>query len=327
MDDIRYEDVCISSRIRFARNIAEIPFPNASKEDNNKVISKVREALGNKYLECDFDSFNDAEKQSYVEKHIVSREFAESKLPHALFSDKDGDVRIMVCEEDHIRIQSITRGLSLTEAYNSACRADEILSEGLNIAYDDNLGYLTKCPTNLGSAMRASVMLFLPGLSLTKRIRSILSQLSKLGVAVRGIYGEGSEALGYIYQISNRETMGLTESDILEKIDEISKQIIQLERKARADLSDSLGDDLIDRVMRSLGTAKYAHLLSLTEFMNAYADIRMGISLGIIRDIDYVTVDKLFSDVMPGAIIAKSACERTESALSKERAKRIKEYL
>ena len=324
MSNERNEDVVISSRVRFARNLRDIPFSGKGSE---KAVEKVKKALAGKYAICDFDAFTDAEKQSYVEKHIVSREFMQRKTPHALFSNKDGVLRIMVGEEDHIRLQAITRGFSLDEAYKSACKADDLLSSKLDIAYDEKLGFLTRCPTNLGTGMRASVMVFLPGLTLANRIRPLLSQLAKIGIAVRGIYGEGSEAQGCIYQISNRETLGITEEETISKITEITTQVISLERKAREDLKKTLGDKLIDRVMRSLGKLKYAHMLSLSEFMECWADIRMGLSVGIIKELDLTALDMAFAEVMPGTLSARSGCEQSDAALSLERAKRVKELI
>ena len=324
MNNMKNEDVVISSRVRFARNLKDVPF---SAKGIESAVVKVKDAIGDKFAQCDFDAFSDTEKQSYVEKHIVSREFMQSKTPHALFSDKDGVLRIMAGEEDHVRIQAITRGFSLDEAYNAACEADDLLSSKLDIAYDEKLGFLTRCPTNLGTGMRASVMVFLPGLTLAKRIRPLLSQLAKLGIAVRGIYGEGSEAQGCIYQISNRETLGITEEDTIAKISEITSQVITLERKAREELKDALGDRLIDRVMRSLGKLKYAHMLSLSEFMECWADIRMGASIGIVKELDYTSLDTAFAKVMPGTLSARSGLEQNEGALALERAKRVKELI
>ncbi len=321
-------DVALSSRIRFARNIADYPFtgkcdPTSAKE----IIEKIRSALGESYNELDFSSIDEIKAGAFVENHSISRDFAASKLPHSLFTDCENKVKIMACEEDHIRLQAISKGLSLEEAFKNACEADDKLSTVLNIAYDDRLGYLTHCPTNLGCAMRASVMLFLPALTAQNKIRSVISQLSKFGIEIRGLYGEGSDALGCLYQISNQESLGISEEAVISKLNEIIAQVIKLERNARNELYRNSPDTITDRALRSLGVFKYSHMLDSAEFMRCYADIRMGVSLHIIKDIDYDTIDRAFTEVMPYTLMKHSGKKMNEHERDLARARRIKELL
>ena len=321
-------DVVISSRIRFARNIADYPFINKCDETSAKeIIEKIRNVLGESFTEVNFSSINETEAASYVESHGVSRDFIKSKLPHSLFTDVDGKVKIMACEEDHIRLQVIYDGFSLEDAYKDACEIDDLLSSNLNIAYDDTLGYLTQCPTNLGCAMRASVMMFLPALTAEKKIKPLINQLSKLGLTIRGIYGEGSDALGCLYQISNQESLGITEDSIISKLSGIVGQIIELERAAVNEIYNAYQDKITDNVMRSLGILKYSHMLDSSEFMRCYSDIRMGISLNIIKDIDYETIDQTFTKVMPYTLMRHFKKDMDERERDLARAKRVKELI
>lgn len=328
MKTLNDNDVVISSRIRFARNIADYPFMNKCDVTSaNEIIEKVRTLLGDSFKEINFSSINELKAASYVENHMVSRDFIKSSLPHSFFTDSERKVKVMVCEEDHIRLQVIEKGLSLDNAYKEACKTDDLISAGLNIAYDNNLGYLTQCPTNLGCAMRASVMMFLPALTAENKIKSLINQLSKLGLVIRGIYGEGSDALGCLYQISNQESLGITEEGIIDKINGIIGQIINLEREARNEIYNTYSDKIIDNVMRSMGVLKYSHMLESSEFMRCYSDIRMGISLNIIKDIDYDTIDNAFNEVMPYTLMDHYGKQMNDRDRDLSRAKRIKELV
>ena len=321
-------DVAVSSRVRFARNIADYPFagkcdPTSAKE----IIEKVRGVLSDGYEETDVDRLDEISRGSLVEDHSISREFADSDLPRALFTSDDGRVKIMVCEEDHIRLQAITPGLSLDEAYKEACKADDLISSKLNIAFDDELGYLTHCPTNLGTGMRASVMLFLPALTETGKIRALSSQLSKLGVTVRGSYGEGTEALGCLYQISNTETLGVTEESVIAKLNDLIGRIAQFERDARKKLYESAPERTEDRCLRALGVLTYSRMIVSAEFMRCYADLRTGISLGLTDGVSIEDLDRAFIEVMPYTLMKHMGGSADASSRDLARAKWIKELI
>ncbi|MBQ7161664.1 MAG: ATP--guanido phosphotransferase [Clostridia bacterium] len=322
------KDVAVSSRVRFARNIADYPFyGKCDPTSANEIISKVRDALGEGYSEMDLSEKDELTVGSMVEDHSISREFANSELPHALFTSENGEVKIMACEEDHIRLQVITDGLSLEKAYEEACEVDDLLASKLNIAFDDNLGYLTHCPTNLGTGMRASVMLFLPALTETGKIRSVSTQLSKLGMTIRGLYGEGSEALGCLYQVSNTETLGVTEESVISNLKDVIEKLIELENEARKRICDSDPDRFADRAFRSLGVLKYSRMIDSSEFMRCYADIRVGVSLGLINDVDLDALDRAFIEAMPYTLMKHMGKKADSVERDLARAKRIKELI
>ncbi len=297
-------DVVVSSRIRFARNIADYPFDSKlDKTSCEEIIEKVTNALGDGFKKFDFCDISVNEAASFMEKHYISPEFIKKKTPHTLLIDDEKEVAVMVCEEDHIRLQCILPGLALEEAYQKACCYDDMLDEKLNIAFDEKLGYLTHCPTNIGLGMRASVMLFLPALTMTRSMDNLSVQLSKYGLIIRGMYGEGSEPDGCLYQISNRVTMGVTEEDTIKRLNDIIKQIIEKERKAREALKSDSYSKLADRVGRSFGVLKYARIISSKEFMKLFADVRLGIAMGFIDDLSYERLGDIMIGVLPANLI------------------------
>ena len=315
-------DVVLSSRIRFARNIKDYPFATKLDETScREIIEKVEKVLSD-FKKTDLTDIDPTEAQAYVESHTVSPEFAVSTLPHALL--EKGDAKVMVCEEDHIRSQVIKRGFTLNEAFAEACEVDDKLLSNLRIAYDEELGFLTHCPTNLGSGMRASVMMFLPGLAMTGELKGIVSQLSKLGLTIRGIYGEGSEAWGYLYQISNAETMGAAEEATVSRLCDIVTQIIARERSARERIK-AAGVRNYDPLCRALGILKYAHTLTSKEFIELYSKVRLGIAIGVIDEVGYETLDRLFVSVMPATLSQGQRLNESERDI--KRAEVVKEKL
>ncbi len=300
-------DVVVSSRIRFARNIADYPFDTMIDETScREVIEKVESALGDGFEKIDVSALSSVEAYALVEKHYISPNFAKKRRPHALLKNKKQNVSVMVCEEDHIRLQCILPGLSLDEAYRTSCVYDEMLDEKLNIAFDSELGYLTHCPTNLGLGMRASVMLFLPALTMTRSIERLSVQLSNLGLVIRGMYGEGSEPDGCLYQISNRVTMGVTEEDTIKKLNDIVMQICEKERAARNNIKSDSYSALADRVGRSYGILKYARIISSKEFMRLFSDVRLGIALGITEGLTYEKMGEIMIGVLPANLILRN---------------------
>ena len=316
-------DVVVSSRVRLARNLADYPFePRLTPEQAKEICEKLKTIYSDGWRYTDFSALSPAEKRSYGEKHLVSPAFAGKKTPCALFARNS--VYIMALEEDHLRIQSIYPGLALDEAWHDAAEADRQLDENANVAYTEKLGYLTHCPTNLGSGMRASVMMFLPGLAMTGELKGIVSQLSKLGLTIRGIYGEGSEAWGYLYQISNAETMGAAEEATVSRLCDIVTQIIARERSARERIK-AAGVRNYDPLCRALGILKYAHTLKSKEFIELYSKVRLGIAIGVIDEVDYETLDRLFVSVMPATLSQGQRLNESERDI--KRAEVVKEKL
>lgn len=300
-------DVFISSRVRFARNIKDYPFDSLLDETSAKeIIEKVENALGKEYKKVDFSKCDQSLCGVYTEKHFISPEFAHKKKPHALFENENNTLEIMVCEEDHLRIQSIKSGLALEEAFEEASYAEQLLDEKLNIAFCEELGYLTHCPTNLGTAMRVSVMMFLPALTSKGAINGLSRQLSKLGLIMRGMYGEGSSPDGCMYQISNSVTMGITEEETLQKLRKISMQICDSERKAREEMKSDMYDRIYDKVCRAYGILKYSRMMSSSEFLTLFSDVRLGISLGMIDELSYEKLGEILIGILPSNLIYNS---------------------
>ncbi|MBQ4561597.1 MAG: ATP--guanido phosphotransferase [Clostridia bacterium] len=315
-------DVVLSTRIRFARNIKDYPFASRLDATSCREIIEKVEAVLCGFEKTDLTDTDPLKAQCYVEAHRISPEFAVSSLPHALL--EKGDTRVMVCEEDHIRLQVIKRGFELDSAFAEACVSDDALLSGLRIAYDEELGFLTHCPTNLGNAMRASVMMFLPALAMTGELKGIVSQLSKLGFTIRGIYGEGSEAQGYLYQISNSETMGLTEEATVSRLGDVVTQIIGHERNARERIK-AAGVKAYDPLCRAFGVLKYSCTMTSKEFIGLYAKVRLGVAIGVVNEIGYETLDSLFTAVMPCTLAEGERL--SEAQRDKKRAEVIKEKL
>ncbi|MBQ7292906.1 MAG: protein arginine kinase [Clostridia bacterium] len=320
----------LSTRIRFARNLADYPFGSRlSAEKANEIIEKLAPTFENiGFKKIDFTKISKLEALSYLEKHYVSREFTEKKTPHALMLNEPCGYAVMLCEEDHIRMQCILPGLALDEAYASICKLDDTLDSSFEIAYNEELGYLTHCPTNLGTGMRASVMMFLPALTMGGQINGLSNQLSKIGLTMRGFYGEGSSAQGAIYQISNQITLGITEEDSIKKLQDIVKQITEQETELRKLITSEKNPELIDRISRAEGILRHAFMISSSEFISAFSDVRLGIDLGIIRSIDLKTLGELFIEVMPATLsLSAENPPKTQKERDILRAERIKSRL
>jgi len=307
----------ISTRIRFARNIDKVPFaPIMTEAQAKDLIERTNTILST--CNCtfvDFSSLSNVEKESYIENHMASPEFSNNPMPHALFIEKNTNLSIMVNEEDHFRIQSICKGFDLKQAYQNASLIEKRIDEEFHFAKNNELGYLTHCPSNLGTAMRASVIVFLPALTKKRYISSLSDKLNNYGFTIRGFYGEGSEALGCLYQISNKETLGITEQQTLLKLENTISFVLDAEDKAKQSIQKEDLDTLSDEIMRSYGIASYCKMLSTKEFFNLYANIRMGIDIGLIIS-NIEELDKLLIECSPATLTLKyhkeinSICDR-----------------
>ncbi|MBQ9785179.1 MAG: ATP--guanido phosphotransferase [Clostridia bacterium] len=323
-------DTVISSRVRLARNISGYPF--ASRLDANganEIIEKVSAPLeASGFRKIHFSDLSPVMATSYVERHYVSPEFATKETPHALLLQESSGLAVMVCEEDHLRIQSILPGLALEEAYKNASLTEKRLDEDFDFAYSEKLGYLTHCPTNLGTGMRASVMMFLPALTRGGYMNSLANQLSKIGLTIRGLFGEGSGSAGSMYQISNQITLGITEEETLRKLTDAVHQIAESEQKARKAITGDDLDRLTDRIKRSEGVLKYAHMMTSSEFIKLFSDVRFGISLGLVTDITYEQLGTLLVEVMPATLtLSSESTPKSEGARDKLRAQKIQNVL
>ncbi len=306
----RCGDIVCSTRVRLARNLVQYPFPDrASPEQKAEIEKKVQAALlsGNSVLRDQFrfislEKLSDEEAVSMVERHIVSPAFISDRRGKGILMSDDESISIMINEEDHLRIQVMKEGLSLQEAAETADRIDTLLSESLQYAFDPELGYLTQCPTNLGTGMRASVMLHLPALTEGGAMSRISSNLSKLGLVLRGSYGEGSQSVGCYYQLSNQITLGLSEKEAIGNLEAIAEQVIDEERKAREKLSESIA--VQDKINRAVGVLKTARLLSCSEFMDLTSYIRFGLSAGILSGLTPEELNGLSTRVQPATLMA-----------------------
>ena len=304
-------DVVVSTRVRLARNLKQYPFPaRASASQREAVERQVKDALlsGNSILSKEFrfvplENTTQEEAVSLVERHIVSPEFIADRRGKAVLISADESISIMVNEEDHLRIQVLREGFSLKEAAETADRIDTLLSENLDFAFDPELGYLTQCPTNLGTGLRASVMLHLPGLTESGAMPRIASNLSKLGLTIRGTYGEGSKSIGALYQLSNQITLGLSENEAIENLRSITVQLMEEERKARAQMSEEIAWQ--DKIDRAAGVLKSARVLSSSEFMELLSYIRLGLSTGVLQGVTTQELNALMVNAQPATLMAR----------------------
>lgn len=299
-----YSTTVVSTRIRLARNFDNMPFPNLLKRNHpmlEKNIGEVFNLANKKYGEAIFhqiDRLSDVDKQALLERHLISPNLMRNDLTGALVLVKDKHLSIMLNEEDHIRAQCLLDGFKLNEAYEILNDFDIELGKVAPIAFDSKLGYLTSCPTNLGQGMRASVMLFLPALTISEQLGGIIKTIETAGLTVRGVYGEGSESMGCMYQISNQRSLGISAEEILERVSIVVKNVCEREEIMRKSLYKSMGVDLEDRIMRSLGKLLYARKISSDEFMNDISMVKFGIALEIC-DYDIQSINKLIDKAQP----------------------------
>ena len=321
-------DVVVSSRVRLARNLADYPFGDRLNEPSAKeIIEKVKGVFDEKddYKFTDFASLDKISRSAEAARHKVSPEFAASDSPRALIESDSKNTYIMVLEEDHIRIQSVKPGFALEEALDAAFEADGMIDSALRVAYDEKLGYLTHCPTNLGTGMRASVMMFLPALTYAGGMRSLQNGLGKIGLTIRGMDGEGSNADGCLYQISNQVTLGTSEDEIVSKLSKIVENIEEQERTLRKKLKEDARFE--DRVMRAYGTMLYATLIDTNELTKLYADVRLGVSLGLIENVTTRQLDEMLVCGMSGVLMSEDENVRTPAQRDRARADMIRKKL
>jgi protein arginine kinase len=300
-----HRDIVITSRIRLARNLVDEPFPGwAKKERRAAVLDALQpkvEALP-EMKECfaeDMANLDQIKKQVLVEKHLISREQAAKSAGSAAVINREQSISIMINEEDHLRMQSIRSGLDLQQAFAALDRVDTELSEQVRFAYDGKLGYLTACPTNLGTGMRASAMLHLPGLYLSETINQVITAVQKIGLAVRGLYGEGTEALANLYQISNQYTLGESETGLIAKLETVIEKIITHERNARQKLLQDHPTKVSDQIGRAYAILRYAHILESKEAFTHLSMLRMGSDLGLLPVEHGQMLDTILVEIQP----------------------------
>ena len=313
-------DVAVSTRVRIARNLSGYPFPGRlSAEQEKEICSRVAAIYkGKEWKINDLSKLSKAERESLADKHIISRELAEKEGMSEYISNKAGDVNIMLLEEDHVRIQAIEPGFNVKTAMEKAYKAEEILDKNAEIAYSEKYGYLTHCPTNLGTAIRISVMLHLPSYTKAGQIRELALQLAKLGLTIRGEDGEGSSASAYLYQISNQITLGVSEDEIVERIEKIIGQIIEGERSMHEKLAESSKSAIRESARRKYGMLMYSESISSKELTSYYSDLRLAAASGLIK-LPVEKLDELMIRSKPYTIEAEH--KNTSSPEERDRAR------
>jgi len=300
-----HDRIVMSSRVRLARNLKDAAFPGwAKKPERIRVFELIRPAVeGLPEMKDAFseamDNLNALDKQILVERHLISREHAAKSSGSGLVLNRDETFCVMINEEDHLRMQALRPGLQLRQAWNAIDRLDSELEQKLNYAFNNDLGYLTACPTNLGTGIRVSAMLHLPGLVLAEQINPIIQSVNKLGLAVRGLYGEGTEALGNVFQVSNQMTLGENELTIVERLDKVLSQIIEHEENARQTLMEKKPKVVYNHIGRAYGILANAHSISSKETMNLLSLMRLGVDMGLFPGMERALVDELFILTQP----------------------------
>ncbi|MEQ6389866.1 protein arginine kinase [Bacillaceae bacterium S4-13-58] len=328
-------DIVLSSRIRLARNFAQVPFPMIASDKN---LVKILDFFKQEYEKQSFLGYRNfelvqmkdlkpIEKRVLVEKHLISPLLTDHSEHSAVLISQNEQVSIMINEEDHLRIQLYFPGFQLEKALTQASEIDDWLEEKINYAFDEKRGYLTSCPTNVGTGLRASVMMHLPALVITQQMNRIVPSINQLGLVVRGIYGEGSEALGNIFQISNQITLGKSEKDIAEDLQSVVKQLIEQERNARHILMSKSGIQLEDRIFRSYGALEHSRIMESKEASKCISDVRLGIDLGLLKNVSRSILNELMTLTQPGFLQQFAKKSLTPEERDIRRAQLIRERL
>ncbi len=326
-------DIVISSRIRLARNLAEFPFiRKCTDQDRTQIERALRDRIKevgewSSLTYVDVASLDDVDRQFLVERQLISREHSEAEGARAVAIDPHEKFSLMVNEEDHLRIQVMHSGLDLQAAWEQIDHIDNLIEQRVTYAFHQRWGYLTACPTNVGTGMRVSVMLHLPALVITRQIEKVFRSLHKISLAVRGLYGEGSQAMGDFYQISNQITLGRSEQELIAQIRDVVPVLIDYERRAREFLVKESQKDLHDRVSRAYGILCTAQTISSEETMHLLSSVRMGINLGLIHDLEIPTINKLFIHTQPAHLQKLRGVELDTADRNIERAHYLQRHL
>ncbi|PSL41294.1 protein arginine kinase [Salsuginibacillus halophilus] len=328
-------DIVLSSRIRFARNLEGYPFPVTAPEESAQTLMNYTTA------EIDLSSFqaerplhavtmdrlSSNERRILVEKHLISPYLADKSTHGALLLSGDESISIMINEEDHLRLQCLLPGFQLKEGLETANKVDDWLEGKVTYAYDEELGYLTSCPTNVGTGMRASVMMHLPALVMTQQLNRMMPAVNQVGLAVRGIYGEGSEALGNLFQISNQVTLGKSEQDIVDELEGVVDQLLQQERKAREHLLNTSRLQLEDRMYRSYGQLRFSRIMESKESAQRLSDVRFAIDAGLLQGVSGDILNELMVLTQPAMLQQYAGAALSPGERDERRASLIRERL
>ena len=328
-----HDRIVMSSRVRLARNVRDAAFPGwAKKPERVKILEMIRPAVESlpemkgAFSEA-MDNLGALDKQILVERHLISREHAAKSSGSGLVLNREESFCVMINEEDHLRMQALRPGLQLRQAWGAIDHLDSELEKKLDYAFDNELGYLTACPTNLGTGIRVSAMLHLPGLVLGEQINPIIQSVNKLGLAVRGLYGEGTEALGNVFQVSNQMTLGETETTIVERLEKVLAQIIEHEENARQTLLEKKPKVVFNHIGRAYGILANAHSISSKETMNLLSLMRLGVDMGLFPGAERSLVDELFILTQPAHLQKQFSDKLTAEERDLLRADMVRERL
>ena len=332
-ETISDENEILSSRVRLARNIKKFPFRRKlTPQDATTMVAEATNAISisdsQNFHNLDIQSLGKTEQTVFLEKHIVSPEFLNGNLPKGLLISDDQNISVMLNEEDHVRIQSIKPGENLFEAYETASKIDDLIEEQVEFAFHTDYGYLTACPTNTGTGLRASYMIHLPCLSKSSKsdLSNMLSQITKVDVAIRGIYGEGTAPMGSIYQISYQKTLGKSEEDIILSLQNVTRTVIHKEQSARETLLATRKDHIEDIVYRAYGLVSHARMISAKETMDLLSDIRLGYITKILdKPKPSKPIYQIMMEIQPGHLQRTAGEEMTEHERDINRAKYLRE--
>lgn len=326
------DDVAVSTRVRVARNIKEYDFPlYLTVEESDKLTTDILNTIKNNFKDSNYKFYRvrdltQLERNIYIEEHLISPGLTQ-KIDKSSFLVRDDErATIMINEEDHLRIQTLVPGLNLDEAWKLCSEIDDTLESSLNFAFHSDLGYLTACPTNVGTGLRASVMVHLPCITMTGNINPLIEALRKIGLTVRGFHGEGTEASGNLYQISNQTTLGDTEEEIINKLNKIIYQIVTRERNTRKYLLNKKGIELEDKTFRSFGILKNSRLISSQEAINHLSNVKLAYDIGYLENPKLKGIVKLMVDILPATIQKKLTEEISKEERDKRRAEIIRNY-
>ena len=326
-------DIVMISRIRLARNVADFPFiRRCSDIDRANLESTIRENMKRNPRLAELDFVNVAlleqiDRQFLVERQLISRELSDAEGARSVAIEKEERLSVMINEEDHLRIQVMHSGFDLQNAWERINELDDMIESQIRYAYHQQYGYLTACPTNVGTGMRVSVLVHLPALVITQQIDKVFRSLQRINLVVRGLYGEGSQAMGDFYQVSNQITLGKTEEDLVRRVSEVVPVLINYERKAREYLINENQHDLFDQVSRAYGTLQNAQQISSEETMHLLSRVRMGVNLGLIGNVEIPTINKLFVHTQPAHLQKLTRAILSNSQRNIERANYLQSHL
>ncbi|HZH93344.1 MAG TPA: protein arginine kinase [Tissierellaceae bacterium] len=332
LDPQEYDQVVVSTRLRVARNIREEVFPLYSTRDQAmETAQEIIAAVEDQFPDGDYrlyrlNEMENRERVRFMENHIISPGLLDHIDKGSFFMRDDERVTIMINEEDHIRLQTLLPGLDLVGGWELCSQIDDMLEDKLDFAYHTEYGYLTACPTNTGTGLRASVMLHLPGVTMTGHIGSIINALRKIGLTIRGLYGEGTEAVGDLYQVSNQLTLGESEEEIIEKLHRVVQQLIKREKSTRAYFMEKKETELEDKVYRSLGILRSARILSSKEAMKHISMVKLGSDIGILKDFRGSDLVRLMIWIKPGNVQVSEKRAMDKKERDKVRADLTREY-